>query len=237
MSASDVVWSFSWPEMEVEYVSPSAEALFGRPLEDLVANHSVWKESVHPEDKHSFVTAWDELANKGIAEREYRIVRPDGTVVWIEETCNYAFNTQGKPTGVTGVSRNITNRKNSSDSIAGLLSDKDLTLSEVRHSVKNNLSAITSLLGFHARIVDDPAATAAIEDVSRRVQAMMAIYDRLCRSDDYCRMPAVDSITPLGEHTISSSSNRIAATSEVTIDNLILDVEAALHCFRRRAAA
>ncbi len=103
----DVVWSMSWPELEVLYVTPSIEALYGRPQEAFVASLDLWRDVTHPDDRESVQAALQELETKGVAERKFRVVHPDGRVVWVLDKSHLVYNDDGTPVRVDGVASDI----------------------------------------------------------------------------------------------------------------------------------
>jgi len=103
----DVVWSMSWPDLHLLYMTPSAEALYGRPVDAFVRDPFLWKNVTHPEDRESIDVALDSLREKGVAERKCRIVRPDGHEVWILDKSHLVRNERGEPVRVDGVASDI----------------------------------------------------------------------------------------------------------------------------------
>jgi len=63
------------------------------------------------------------------------------------------------------------------------LVSKDATIREIHHRVKNNLQAVSALLRLQARRVDDPAASAAIEEAVRRVASIAIVHETLATND------------------------------------------------------
>jgi two-component sensor histidine kinase len=59
------------------------------------------------------------------------------------------------------------------------LVSKDATIREIHHRVKNNLQAVSALLRLQARRVDDPSASAAIEEAVRRVASIAIVHETL----------------------------------------------------------
>ena len=109
--ATDVIWSLSWPDMKVNFISPSIEQVFGRPIAEFVENPSLWTDTVHPDDKHISDKALEQLTKEGSAVRECRIVRPDGNIVWINDRSKIICDKKGKPVRIDGVARDITYHK------------------------------------------------------------------------------------------------------------------------------
>jgi PAS domain S-box-containing protein len=103
----DVVWSMSWPDLEVLYVTPSIEALYGRPQETFLASPDLWRHVTHPDDRESVEAALQELETKGVAERKFRVVHPDGRVVWVLDKSHLVYNDDGTPVRVDGVASDI----------------------------------------------------------------------------------------------------------------------------------
>jgi PAS domain S-box-containing protein len=76
-------------QVGVDYLSPAFEDLWGRPVEAVLEDPSVFFEGIHPEDRDAFREATERMAR---AEREndpegsftvdFRVVQPDGTVRW-----------------------------------------------------------------------------------------------------------------------------------------------------------
>lgn len=97
--------------MKVNYISPSVEQVFGRPVSEFVAKPALWAEVVHPDDKEISDNAYKQLQEKGVAVRECRIIRPDGTIVWINDKSKIIVDKEGKPIRIDGVSRDITEHK------------------------------------------------------------------------------------------------------------------------------
>ena len=108
----DVFWVFDWRAQGVIYVSPAYKELWGRAIEDIYARNEEWDESVHPDDRQAAAEAFARVAETGVDElREYRIVRPDGTVRWISDRACAVRDEDGVVTHLTGVAEDITERK------------------------------------------------------------------------------------------------------------------------------
>ena len=70
---------------EMIYVSPSFEKIWGVPCQDIYDNPEIITEKIHPEDKplvHEIFHT-KEFKEKGLFEYEYRIIRPDNKIYWI----------------------------------------------------------------------------------------------------------------------------------------------------------
>jgi PAS domain S-box-containing protein len=107
----DVVWSISWPDLTHNFISPSLEKLYGRSKQELLDNPSLFKEITHPDDQHLTDKAMKQLLEEGEAERECRIIKPDGSIVWVNDRSKMIYDENHQPIRVDGVTRDITERK------------------------------------------------------------------------------------------------------------------------------
>ena len=72
-----------------------------------------------------------------------------------------------------------------------LLLDKDTTIREIHHRVKNNLQTISSLLRIQSRRLTNANARAALEEADRRIRSIALVHEILSRD--------VNEVVPLGE--------------------------------------
>ena len=62
------------------------------------------------------------------------------------------------------------------------LISKDATIREIHHRVKNNLQTVSALLRLQSRRIEDPNASAAIEEAVRRVASIALVHETLSAS-------------------------------------------------------
>jgi len=92
----------------------NVEGITGYKEEDFLAGQPKWNEVVHPDDIGVFATEDERKLHEpgGHAyEREYRIVRKDGRVVWINDHIQSVCDETGAPLHVQGTLQDITKRK------------------------------------------------------------------------------------------------------------------------------
>jgi PAS domain S-box-containing protein/putative nucleotidyltransferase with HDIG domain len=114
---TDVIWSLSLPDMDLFYVSPSVEKMYGRSAEEFVKDPSLWQDAVHPDDQYLTERAFKQVHEEGSAERECRIVRPDGSIVWIYDKSKIIYGVNHVPLRIEGISSDITDRKLAEESL------------------------------------------------------------------------------------------------------------------------
>jgi PAS domain S-box-containing protein len=104
---------------------------------------------------------------------EYRIVRPDGDVRWVEAQARYETNSDGRAIRMLGVIADITHRKQAQDALlrSEKLAAAGRLAASIAHEINNPLEAIANLLYLIARADDlDTAqlqAQHALDEVMR----------------------------------------------------------------------
>ena len=126
------------------YISPAYEKIWGRSCESLYADPKSWGDTIHPDDRASTREKNAQGLLAGKYEFEYRIVRPDGSIRWIETKGFPVRDAAGKIVRIAGVASDITEPK--------LASDR-LRESERRFSdLLSNVQMVSIMLDTKARI-------------------------------------------------------------------------------------
>jgi PAS domain S-box-containing protein len=127
------LWELAPPDRMIWY--PSYYALLGLDPETDVPSLTRFYAMVHPDDLAKVKAAYDGArSGKHVGEYEYRLIRPDGTVIWIAE--HTAFYDMGAT--LHGVSQDVTGRKQAEERIRTLLR-------EIAHRVKNQYTVILGM--------------------------------------------------------------------------------------------
>lgn len=118
-------------------VNPTYCELVGRSAEDL---RSMDKRGVtHPDDIARYLEKLKALVAGGPAFRiEKRYVRPDGSVVWVDNAVSLLTGTNGKPERVLAVLQDISERRRAAE-------HQQLLLGELNHRVKNSLASVQAI--------------------------------------------------------------------------------------------
>ncbi len=112
-SLNDVVWTASYDGSQIIDINESFEVVFERSVDELKSNPKLWIEVVHPEDLAIAEASHKELLEMGRAEAEYRIVKQDGNIVWLQDRKSLMYDENGKPVQMGGVAKDITRQKKS----------------------------------------------------------------------------------------------------------------------------
>ncbi|MGH9752770.1 MAG: PAS domain-containing protein, partial [Blastocatellia bacterium] len=114
---SDVFWIMH-PESQVPvYLSPACERLWGRPATELNGNLDKWFDAIHPEDRERVRKKYLAKAGEGGYNEIYRVVRPDGSTVWVHDRGFPVCDETGAIRHIVGVAEDITDRKRVEDEL------------------------------------------------------------------------------------------------------------------------
>jgi PAS domain S-box-containing protein len=146
--STDVLWILDADTMQMEYVSPAYERVWGRSIGALRDRHQ-WVETIHPEDRERGFRATESVLRGETVVHEYRIVRPGGSMRWIHATVFPIFDEQGRVQRVAGIARDVTQHNGSMvyvvDSDEGSRQELSLLLQGAGYQVNEFPSAHTFL--------------------------------------------------------------------------------------------
>jgi PAS domain S-box-containing protein len=92
------------------YVSPQVRAILG--FEQTEWSHEGWLRAIHPEDRERVLAEDLRTAESGEPfSSEYRMVRPDGQIVWLQDDAVLLRDARGEPLYWQGVRFDVTARK------------------------------------------------------------------------------------------------------------------------------
>jgi PAS domain S-box-containing protein len=92
-------------------VSPQIESVLGFTSGELGVDEvaQAWRTMLHPEDRDAVSADWERAREEGRTwDGEYRMIRPDGDVVWVRNVDMVVHDAQGRPAGRQGVIFDVT---------------------------------------------------------------------------------------------------------------------------------
>jgi PAS domain S-box-containing protein len=110
-SISECFWMSDAEMSEVLYVSPAYEQIWGRSCQSAYEQIDSWLEAVHPEDQQRVIDSWKRLFQGETIENEYRVIRPDGSMVWVLDRTFPVWNEKGEVYRLAGIVLDISERK------------------------------------------------------------------------------------------------------------------------------
>ena len=121
----DVIWITDIETRQLVYVSPSYDQVWGRPASEICTNLDCFVDFVHPDDRDRVHSGWRQCTQDTFSQ-EYRVLRPDGSVVWVRDRCFPIYNDQGELLWLGGIAEDISDRKQAEATIAADLHDTQL---------------------------------------------------------------------------------------------------------------
>ncbi len=104
-----------------------AERVYGRPVKAFYDDAGLFFNIVDPRDRGQLIGMLSKLIEKGSMTIEYRIVRPDGEIRWLEDRVVVAYCPEGRPVRFDGVASDITERKSHEAQLSYLATHDPLT--------------------------------------------------------------------------------------------------------------
>ncbi|HJV18032.1 MAG TPA: EAL domain-containing protein [Bacillales bacterium] len=102
-------------------ITPGIEKLYGYSLEEFYRDFDLWKKVIHPEDLDVLYEREQKIILGEPATSEYRIIRPDGEVRWIQDSGFPTLDEEGNVVDFNSVLFDITDRKESEDRYRSLV--------------------------------------------------------------------------------------------------------------------
>lgn len=111
-SLSQVVYRADAKTFQTLYINNAVEKIFGYSVEEWIKDFTLWEESIHSEDKDEVFKILEDAKGKGEdLYYEYRIIKKDGNVRWVEDRITWERDDEGNIDSVSGLIYDITERK------------------------------------------------------------------------------------------------------------------------------
>ena len=153
-------------------ISAGMATVYGLPDGTTQVASEAWRRRVHPDD----VAGLDAHRRQSFAERrrehlaEYRIIRSDGEVRWIEGRSLVSYDDAGRARRMIGVNIDVTERKQAEE-------HKGLLVAELDHRVKNVLAVVAAVASRTQEASSSMAEYAAA--LGGRIKSMAAAHELL----------------------------------------------------------
>jgi PAS domain S-box-containing protein len=106
--ALDLIWIVDPRTRKLLYMNSAYERIWGRPAAAVYEDLSHWLDGVHPDDRQRVAEAAQQTGANGMYETEYRMIRPDGRLVWIRGRGFPLFGADGRMRYMAGFAEDVT---------------------------------------------------------------------------------------------------------------------------------
>ena len=177
------------------YISPGYEEVWGRPVQSLYEDPHSFLESIHPDDRARMLDSLERQQQGEQTELEYRIVRPEGRLRWIQDQAFPLKDEAGEVYRVIGTAIDITERKRAEGTVR--------FLAEASFVLAGSLDYETTLKSVADLVVPEFADWCAIEildenGVLQRVSISHVDPDKIQQAHELRRRYPVDMNAPTG---------------------------------------
>ena len=172
-NAQDMIYRMSLPDGKYEYINPAAYNLTGYHPEDYYSNPGLIRTLIHPDWREYFQTEWKVLMKGEMPlVYEYQIIDRSGIVRWFYQRNILIKNENNEPVAIEGIITDITDRKQTEESLREAIKKIRLLTGLTRHDVYNKLYSIN---GYHALAMDesDPVIIHEYISYARQVEAQI----------------------------------------------------------------
>ncbi|MFB2938541.1 diguanylate cyclase domain-containing protein [Aerosakkonemataceae cyanobacterium BLCC-F154] len=135
---NEVLFIESYDLSQTLYVSPAYEKIWGRTCDSLYAKPQSWLESIYPEDINRVKNSFDLMKRGFSSQKEYRIVRTDGSIRWILAKSFPIYDDRGNLLRHVGLAEDLTDRKQV-ETILTQQAQKEQALYRVVRIIRNSL--------------------------------------------------------------------------------------------------
>jgi PAS domain S-box-containing protein len=189
----EVFWLYDLSSNKFVYVSSAYETIMGRTVESLYKDPKDWIKAVHPDDRPRIERNFAKEREGEPFEDEYRIVRPDGSVRWINDRGFKVYDESGKVYRITGVAEDITDRKQAEEA---------LRESQRQLSIRNRIAEV------FLTTPDDEMYAEVLRVLLEAMESKYGIFGYICEDEtliipsmtrdiwDKCRIPDRTTVFP-----------------------------------------
>ena len=186
-------------------------------IEPTTAN---WLQLIHPEDRDAVGEVILKTHDEGIELRkQYRLLRPDGSLRWIESQRKCQRDAEGRVVRAVGVLADITERKQSEEAMlrAEKLAVAGRLAASVAHEINNPLEAVANLLYL---IVHADSLDVAQSEAQQALDELMRVSLITQQTLKFHRQPGTPKITWLSEiiQTVLALFRARLRSSQIEVD-------------------
>jgi PAS domain S-box-containing protein len=215
-----------------EYWSDELYRILGYQAPDTQPAYQMVVDAIHPDDKKRVIGVFQNaLDEKKPYITEFRIIRPDGSLRFVEARGEAEQDGHGMPVKMLGSIQDITGRKRMEEEITSSLKEKELLLQEVHHRVKNSMQVISSIISIQSRKIEDTAIKELFRETRNRIKSVAFIHEKLYQSKSLVEIDYREYLQLVIGH-LYRSYNIDPKTIRMVLesDAILMNIEKAIPC-------
>lgn len=229
-SANDAI-ILTDPDNTVTSWNKSAERIFGWTETEILGKKFLpmsFDQKLQPDSEQIIRNA---ISGGTVTGIETLLKRKDGKEIDVSMTLSPLRDTNQEVIGLSGIFRDITEKKQAQEQIENSLKEKEVLLREIHHRVKNNMQIISSLLRLQSGYIKEKKYIDMYKDSQNRITTMSLIHEKLYQSKDLSRIDLGGYIKELVEGLfISYNINPGKITMNINVDNVSMGINSAIPC-------
>ncbi len=220
-TVQEVFWMNDPVKKQVLYVSPAYEKIWGRSCASLYESSGTWLEAIHPDDRERILHAAATKMMRGDYNETYRVLRPDGSLRWIQDRAFPVYGAAGQVRRIVGTASDITERRQLEEQFHQ--SQKMQAIGQlaagVAHDFNNILAAILGnvQLALQDTASEHPARSSLDEIRKASVRGKSLVQQILAFSQQQRQERQVIELGPTVQEAVSLLRAVIPATVELVI--------------------
>ncbi len=178
---NEVFWMANPPNTEILYVSRAYERVWGRSCRSVYEQPRSFIDGIHAEDRERVRIEVVEKQGRGEpTDKEYRVVRPDGSVRWVRDRAFPVRDAAGQVYRMAGIAEDITEKKQAEEAMKEADRRKDQFLATLAHELRNPLAPLRNAVQvLQCAKGNDALTDQAHSMIERQVGHMVRLIDDL----------------------------------------------------------
>ena len=138
-SSSDGLWIRDAATLDMEYVSPAIQTIYGIASDGILGDIERWVELILPEDRETAIAHIKQAQAGASVTHEFRIHRKsDGALRWIRNTDFPLCDGHGRVQRVGGIAVDVTEAKTATER-------QDVLIAELQHRTRNLIAVVRAI--------------------------------------------------------------------------------------------
>jgi PAS domain S-box-containing protein len=156
--------------------TPRYYEILGLPPDSAPLSSERWQQAVHPDDLSRVrEVARRAVENRTAYEHQFRVVRRDGSIGWVESRARVSNDERDMPSRIVGILMDITDRKEAEAALRESSRRKDEFLAILAHELRNPLAPIR----YAGRMLKAPITQDRLVNVGDMIERQLAHMTRL----------------------------------------------------------